>query len=165
MCGPGAGAPFAAEQSSPVVLNCMIASGSAGSSTIRYATPPASWNGRPPRSCYWTGKREQRPTRKLSSWAIRGHTRWRSASPHSASWGTVIGCITRCKCAVRKVRSNIGKTLSIYPPPPGPAGRSGRAGDEVEIAVPASKDGEWGRIPFFVRPPCRKLQNPTAAPV
>src|ERR1700731_2981531 len=132
---PAAGSAIAPSNSSPVILNCMIAS-----QVKRMIGPPSA----PPPLLGMAGcfeplldsDREQRPgetefvavgvnqvEEALTPFGVAGHGSWLV----SRSERTVVKCV------------NIGN-VEDYPPPPGPA-PLGRLGDEVEIARPSSKAG------------------------
>ena len=85
---PEAGSAIAPSNSSPVVLNRMIASQVQRIIATPYALP-APLGTAAASSCYWTETGSEGRA-KLSSWPS-GSVRWKKRSPHSASWGTVAG--------------------------------------------------------------------------
>src|ERR1700680_3023716 len=133
---PEAGSAIAPSNSSPVVLNCMIASQVQRIIGAPYALPaPLGMACR--LDLLLDGNREQRPNETefvavgvnwveeaLTPFGIVGHGSW---------------LVSRCERTVVKC-VNIGN-VEDYPPPPGPA-PLGRLDDEVEIARPCSKAGE-----------------------
>src|SRR5712671_4421564 len=133
---PEAGSAIAPSNSSPVVLNCMIASQVQRIIGAPYALPaPVGMAGR--FELLLDGNRQQRPgetkfvavgvievEEALTPFGIAGHGSW-LVSRHER---TVVKCV------------NIGN-VEDYPPPPGPA-PLGRLGDKVKIARPCSKAGE-----------------------
>ena len=133
---PEAGSAIAPSNSSPVVLNCMIASQVQRIIGAPYALPaPLGMAG-----CFellLEGNREQRPSETefvavgvnqveeaLTPFGIAG--RGRGLAPRYER--TVVKCV------------NIGN-VEDYAPPPGPP-PVGRLGDEVKIARPCLKAGE-----------------------
>src|ERR1700694_4735081 len=134
---PEAGSAIAPSNSSPVVLNRMIASQVQRIIGAPYALPaPLGMAGR--FELLLDGNREQRPSETegvavgvnsveggITRFGIVGHGGW---------------LVSRCERTVVKC-VNIGN-VEDYPPPRGPA-PLGRLGDEAEIASSCPKASEW----------------------
>src|SRR5258705_8575307 len=133
---PEAGSAITPSNSSPVVLNCMIASQVPRIIGAPYALPaPLGMAGR--FELLLEGNREQRPS-ETEFVAIGVNQVEEALTPFSIA-GHGSRLVARCERAVVKC-VNIGN-VEDYPPPPGPA-PLGRLGDKVEIARSCSKAGE-----------------------
>src|SRR6267154_3479924 len=133
---PKVGSAIAPSNSSPVVLNCMIASQVQRIIGAPYALPaPLGMAGR--FELLLDGSREQRPS-ETEFVAIGVIEVEEALTPFGiARRGSRL--VSRCECTVVKC-VNIGN-VEDYPAPPGPA-PPGRLGDGIEIARPCSKAGE-----------------------
>src|ERR1700730_12872629 len=131
---PAAGSAIAPSNSSPVILNCMIASQVQRIIRTPYALPaPLGTAGR--FELLLDRNREQRP----AEFVAVGVSQMEEALTPFGVAGRGSWLVSRCECTVVKC-VNIGN-VEDYPAPPGPA-PPGRLGDEIEIARPCSKAGE-----------------------
>src|ERR1700716_2074620 len=133
---PEAGSAIAPSNSSPVVLNCMIASQVQRIVGAPYALPA------PPRMAgrfllLMDGNREQRASE--TGFVGVGVDQVEEALTPFGVVGHGSRLVSRCERTVVKC-VNIGN-VEDHPPPPGPA-PLGRLGDKIEIARPCSKVGE-----------------------
>src|SRR5712675_2257514 len=133
---PEAGSAIAPSNSSPVVLNCMIASQVQRIIQAPYALPaPLGMAGR--FELLLDGNREQRPSE--TEFVAVGVNEVEEALTPFGVLGRGSWLVSRCERTVVKC-VDIGN-VEDYPPPPGPAPLV-RLGDEVEIARSCSKAGE-----------------------